>query len=351
MIILGIETSCDETAVALVTDQREILTHKILSQTEQHETCGGVIPEVAARAHLDHLDGLIDESLTETKVSLKEIDGIAVTAGPGLIGGLIVGVTTAKIIALTQNIPFIAVNHLAAHALTVRLTHQVDFPYLTLLVSGGHCQLLIVRSPLEFELLGETLDDAVGEAFDKTARLLDLPYPGGPPLEFLACSGNPTRFSFPRPLLHKKEIEFACSFSLSGLKTAVRQTVEKIKTETGALSDENRADCAASFQYTIGKILLDRLLNALNICRQRGIPLTAFVLSGGVAANLYLRTILEKAVEQEDLPFVAPPPALCTDNAVMIAWAGMEKQRLGRFDSLDFKPRPRWPLTDLRMDL
>ena len=343
MIILGIETSCDETSAAIVTDQREIRSNVLLTQLEIHSTCGGVIPEVAARAHLDHLNTVIEQALIEANLTLKDIDGIAATAGPGLIGGLIVGVTTAKAIALARNLPFLAINHLAGHALTVRLTDHVEFPYLLLLVSGGHCQLMVVNSPQDYDILGETLDDAVGEAFDKVAKLLDLPYPGGPEIEKLATHGNPKRFEFPHPLLQKKELKFACSFSLSGLKTAVRQTI----TNQNIHHFQDKADCAASFQCTIGEILKDRVLNALKVCQLRNIPITCFVVSGGVASNQYLRNILRHAVETQNLKFVAPPLKLCTDNAAMIAWAGVEKMQLNQIDDLKFAPQPRWPLKNL----
>ncbi|MGI4850926.1 MAG: tRNA (adenosine(37)-N6)-threonylcarbamoyltransferase complex transferase subunit TsaD [Janthinobacterium lividum] len=343
MIILGIETSCDETSAAVVTDQKEIRSNVLLTQLEIHSVCGGVIPEVAARAHLDHLNIVIDQALTDADLTLNDIDGIAATAGPGLIGGLIVGVTTAKSIALACRLPFLAVNHLAGHALTVRLTHDIEFPYLLLLVSGGHCQLMVVNSPQDYDILGETLDDAVGEAFDKVAKLLDLPYPGGPEIEKLAARGNPHRFNFPRPLLLKKEAEFVCSFSLSGLKTAVRQTVLNQK----IYDTQDKADCAASFQYTIGEILKNRVLNAIKVCHSRNIALDHFVVAGGVASNQYLRHVLCDAVQDQNLKFVAPPLNLCTDNAAMIAWAGIEKMHLNQIDDLGFAPQPRWPLIKL----
>jgi N6-L-threonylcarbamoyladenine synthase len=343
MLILGIETSCDETSAAIVSDRREILSNVLLTQLDQHIACGGVVPEVAARSHLDQLDSVIRHALKEADITLDKIDAVAATGGPGLIGGVIVGVTTAKTIALAKNIPFIAVNHLAGHALTARLTHDIVFPYLLLLVSGGHCQLMIVQSPLDYDILGETMDDAAGEAFDKTAKLLGIPYPGGPQIEKLAKQGDPLKFQFPRPLFHKKEPEFSCSFSFSGLKTAVRQTIEKL----GDLTEKTRADCAASFQYAVGEILANRTLNAMKKCRERNINLTHFVVAGGVAANEYLRQLLEKTAMSQNMKFVAPPLNLCTDNAAMIAWGGIEKMRLNQIDSLSFVPRPRWPLSEL----
>ena len=342
MLILGIETSCDETAAAIVSGERRILSNILLAQLDPHIQCGGVVPEVAARSHLDSLDSVIRRALAEADVTLDKIDAVAATGGPGLIGGVIVGVTTAKAISLALDIPFIAVNHLAGHALTARLTHNVAFPYLLLLVSGGHCQLVIVTSALDYCILGETVDDAVGEAFDKTARLLGLDYPGGPPVEKLARQGDPLRFSFPRPFFDKKAPEFSCTFSFSGLKTAVRKTVENL----GNLTDKDRADCAASFQYAIGEILKNRVLNGLQKCREMNVPLTSFVVAGGVAANQYVRQALEKVVMSQDLKFIAPPLNLCTDNAAMIAWGGIEKMRLHRMDSLSFVPRSRWPLAE-----
>ena len=343
MLILGIETSCDETSAAVVSDERKIMSNVLLAQLDPHIQCGGVVPEVAARSHLDSLDSVIRRALAEADVTLNDIDAVAATGGPGLIGGVIVGVTTAKAIALASNIPFIAVNHLAGHALTVRLTDDVAFPYLLLLVSGGHCQLVIVASPLDYRILGETMDDAVGEAFDKIAKLIGLDYPGGPHVEKLAQQGDPSRFPFPRPFFDKKDPEFSCAFSFSGLKTAVRRTLEKL----GNLTDKDRADCAASFQYTIGEILKNRVLNGLRKCRDMNIPLTGFVVAGGVAANRYLRQALEKIVVSQNLKFMAPPLDLCTDNAAMIAWGGIEKMRLHQVDSLSFVPRPRWPLVEL----
>ena len=344
--ILGIETSCDETSVAVVTSERQILSQVVVADLEIHQKYGGVVPEVAARAHLGILDTLIRQALCEAGLGWSDIQGVAATAGPGLIGGLVVGVTTAKALSLALDIPFLAVNHLAGHALTARLTHNVLFPYLLLLVSGGHCQLMVVMSPLDYRILGETLDDAVGEAFDKVAKILGLPYPGGPHVERLAQTGNPDRFLFPRPLVDRKEEALACSFSFSGLKTAVKRTVD-LMTQKGSLTDQDRADCAASFQHTVTEILKNRVSQGINLCRQHKIPLTACVVAGGVAANQGIRQVLKSLADHEDLPFVAPPVSLCTDNGAMIAWMGLEKMRLGKVDSLYFKPRPRWPLIEL----
>ncbi|MEN8236252.1 MAG: tRNA (adenosine(37)-N6)-threonylcarbamoyltransferase complex transferase subunit TsaD [Pseudomonadota bacterium] len=345
MQILGIETSCDETAVAIVTDQREIKANLMHSQLKEHASYGGVVPEVASRAHLDYLDGLIRQAMHEAGVGFSDLNGIAVTGGPGLIGGVMVGVMMAKSIAVVHDLPFLVVNHLAGHALTVRLTDDVAFPYLLLLVSGGHCQLLVVEESDRFRLLGTTMDDAVGEAFDKTARLLGFPYPGGPAIEKYATKGNPDAFAFPRPLVVRKAGRQASpfAFSFSGLKTAVRQTIEAIK----PLSEQKIADVCASFQAAVGDILLNRTENALQWCRDNAPQVDKLVVAGGVAANQYLRGRLQAVVRQHQVAFYAPPVALCTDNGAMIAWAGIEKLQKSQVDSLDFAPRPRWPLEEL----
>ena len=337
MRVLGIETSCDETAVAIVeaaADGRpvgRILSNVVYSQLTEHRRFGGVVPEIAARAHLERLDGLVADALAEAKLGLADLDGIAATGGPGLIGGVMVGVMTAKAMAFAHDKPFLAVNHLEGHALSVRLTEEVTFPYLLLLVSGGHCQLLTVRGPGDFTRLGTTIDDAVGECFDKTAKLLNLGFPGGPAVEKAAHGGDPQRFQLPRPMWRKP----GCDFSFSGLKTAVRQTVEKLP----AADARGISDLCASFQRTVGDVLADRCANALALA-----PASTLVVAGGVAANLYLRGRLETLAAQHGARLVAPPVKLCTDNGAMIAWAGLERLWLGRTDTLDFRPRPRWPL-------
>ena len=336
MLILGIETSCDETAAALVDDTRTIRADLVLSQTELHTPFGGIVPEIAARAHLEHLDGMIGRALKEAGVSVADLDGVAATGGPGLIGGVIVGVMTGKAIALAARKPFLAINHLEGHALSPRLSHDVAFPYLLLLVSGGHCQLLIVEGVGRYRRLGTTIDDAAGEAFDKTAKLLGLGYPGGPAVERAARSGDPARFAFPRPLKGRP----GCDFSFAGLKTAVRQAAEA----AGDLSPQLVADMAASFQQAVADSLADRTGRALEIFRQRHPEGTALVVAGGVAANTLLRERLTRLAAEHGLDFIAPPLKLCTDNAAMIAWAGVERLRLGLVDGLDFSPRPRWPL-------
>ncbi len=339
MIVLGIETSCDETAVAVVSANRRVLAERVLSQLAEHRAYGGVVPEIAARSHLDHLDRLIAETMTEAELTFAELAGVAATAGPGLIGGVIVGVMTAKAIAAAQGLPFLAVNHLEGHALTARLTDGVAFPYLLLLVSGGHCQLLVVEEVGRYRRLGATLDDAAGEAFDKVAKLLGLDYPGGPAVERWAATGDPKRFDLPRPLVGRP----GCDFSFSGLKTAVRHTVET----AGPLDDSMRADLAAAFQARVAETLSDRTRRALRQCRDERTALTALIAAGGVAANTALRTALAAVAADAALPLVAPPPRLCTDNGAMIAWAGIERLRLGLTDGFDFAPRPRWPLEEM----
>jgi N6-L-threonylcarbamoyladenine synthase len=335
MLVLGIETSCDETAVALVKEDQTILINLVSSQIKDHEPYGGVVPEVAARAHLNMLDHLIQQALAQTQVSWKDIDGIAATTGPGLIGGVIVGTMMAKALAAYHHKPFLAINHLEGHALTARLTYPLSFPYLLLLASGGHCQLLLVENVGHYELLGQTLDDAAGEAFDKTAKLLGLPYPGGPSLEKAALQGNPFRFSFPKPLCHKP----GCDFSFSGLKTAVRQHVQTLH---HPLSSHDISDIAASFQYTVAEVLVNRCHHALMLVKNKNV--SHLVVAGGVAANQYIRQHLLTLSQTHGVTFIAPPLSLCTDNAAMIAWVGIEKLRLSQIDSLDFAPRPRWPL-------
>lgn len=342
-IILGIETSCDETAVAIVTEKKELLANLILSQRE-HEAFGGVVPEIAARAHLTHIDLLVREALKESGLTFKDLDAVAVTAGPGLIGGLLVGVMTAKAIAAVHKLPLIAVNHLEGHALTVRLNDDVPFPYLLLLVSGGHCQLLVVEGVGQYKQLGTTLDDAIGECFDKTAKLLGLGYPGGPAVEKLAeeCidrSRALERYPLPAPMVGKDN----CDFSFSGLKTAVRRTVDKLP---DVIPRQAAADICCSFQHSVSKVINDRTERALKkyLALHPSHKNPALVVAGGVAANKTLRQGLEELGAKYNVRFVAPPLKLCTDNAAMIAWAGMERLLLGMTDPPDFPVFPRWPL-------
>lgn len=344
MIVLGIETSCDETAVAVVDDHPRplIRANLIHAQLEEHAPYGGVVPEIAARAHLDHIEGLVRRALAEAGTTVDQLDGVAAAAGPGLIGGLIVGSMTAKGIAWAGRKPFIAVNHLEAHALAVRLSHDVGFPYLLLLVSGGHTQLLVCAGIGRYRQLGASRDDAAGEAFDKTAKLLGLDYPGGPAIERAARGGNPARFAVPRPLKGRE----GCDFSFSGLKTGVRQIIA----DRGPFSPEETADLAAAIELAICESLLDRTANAVAWFRRHHPEGTSLVAAGGVAANLRLRERLAALAESAGLAFVAPPVALCTDNGAMIAWAGLERLRLGLVDGLDAPVHPRWPLDLAAMD-
>ena len=343
LTVLGIETSCDETAAAVVTGRGEILANLVLSQLDEHRPYGGVVPEIAARSHLDHIDRLVEEAMAEAGLAFADLDGVAATAGPGLIGGVFVGVMTAKAIALAWDKPFLAVNHLEGHALSVRLSDRLDFPYLLLLVSGGHCQLLAVEGVGRYRRLGGTIDDALGEAFDKTAKLLGLGYPGGPAVERAAESGNPDAVALPRPMLGRQGLDF----SFSGLKTAVRQAAEKAGVLEGAGDDRKRADLAAAFQAAVADVLADRCGKALDLFNSEYGKPGPLVVAGGVAANRFLRARLEAVAGQAGSRLVAPPLKLCTDNAAMIAWAGVERLALGLTDPLDFAARPRWPLESL----
>jgi N6-L-threonylcarbamoyladenine synthase len=336
MIVLGLETSCDETAVALVDDQRRILAHRLITQLDEHKLYGGVVPEIAARAHLDHIDSLVKGACTDASLKLADVDGFAATCGPGLIGGVMVGAMMGKAFALALGKPFLAINHLEAHALTARLTDNVQFPFLLLLISGGHCQLLAVEDVGRYKLYGSTIDDAVGEAFDKVAKLLGLGFPGGPKVEALAATGDAKRFPLPQPMLGRD----GCDFSFSGLKTAVRQLVQS----QPDANEQTKADIAASFQRVVGACLADRVGRAITMFQQDFGPDRPLVVAGGVAANQVLRASLEAVAAKHGMPLVAPPPKLCTDNGAMVAWAGLEKLRLGRIDTLDVPPRPRWPL-------
>lgn len=340
-IVLGIETSCDETAAALVRADRRVLAAPLFSQLAEHAPYGGVVPEIAARAHVEKLDLLVAEAMREAGVGFGQLAGIAATAGPGLIGGLMVGLLTAKTLAMVHGLPLLAINHLEAHALTARLVADVEFPYLLLLVSGGHCQLVAVEGVGRYRRLGTTIDDAVGEAFDKVAKMLGLGYPGGPAVETLARQGDPLRFAFPRPLRGNR----SCDFSFSGLKTAVRHQILALGPAAGAA--QTRADLCAGFQAAAGDVLVDRAVRAMRQLRAAHPACRALVVAGGVAANRYLRQRLEVAATGEGMQLVAPPLALCTDNAVMVAWAGIERLRLATADDQAVAARPRWPLEEL----
>jgi N6-L-threonylcarbamoyladenine synthase len=340
LTVLGIETSCDETSVAVVGDRPRplIRANLVRSQLAEHAPYGGVVPEIAARAHLDHIDGLIGRALAEADIRVDQLDAVAAAAGPGLIGGLIVGSMAAKGLAWAAGKPFIAINHLEAHALAARLSPGVGFPYLLLLVSGGHTQLLACAGVGRYRLLGTSRDDAAGEAFDKTAKLLGLGYPGGPAIERAARDRNPARFALPRPLKGRA----GCDFSFSGLKTAVRQIVA----DAGPFGPEATADLAAAVELAICDTLVDRTANALAWFRRHYPAGESLVAAGGVAANLRLRARLAALAASSGLAFVAAPVELCTDNGAMIAWAGLERLRLGLTDGLDAPVRPRWPLGD-----
>ena len=345
LTVLGIETSCDETAAAVVRrgadGAPEILAETLLSQIEDHRPYEGVVPEIAARAHLDHLDGLIGRAMAATGLGFGDLDGVAATAGPGLIGGVMVGATMAKAIAAAAGKPFLAVNHLEGHALSASLTGPVDFPFLLLLVSGGHCQLLLVRGVGRYRRLGTTVDDAVGEAFDKVAKLLDLGYPGGPAIESAAAGAkDPARFALPRPMRGRP----GCDFSFSGLKTAVYNRLRALEADP---APADAADMAAAFQEAVADVLIERTRNGLSMIQEEEPALRRLVVAGGVAANRRLRYAFEHLCAEEKLALFVPPQRYCTDNAAMIAWAGVERLALGLTSPLDFAPRPRWPLDSL----
>lgn len=343
--VLGIESSCDETATAVLAPDGRILAEAVLSQLGEHAPFGGVVPEIAARAHLAYLPTQIQGVMDRAGLKFPDLGGVAASAGPGLIGGLIVGSQVAKGIALAHHLPYVAVNHLEAHALTARLPGLAEggapFPYLLLLVSGGHCQCVAVEGVGRHTRLGGTVDDAAGEAFDKVAKLMGLGWPGGPALEKLAAEGDPRRFDLPRPMLGRE----GCMFSFSGLKTAVAQTVGRLG--DGALARRDAADIAASFQAAVTDVMADRATQAMRMMRVRAPEARLLVVAGGVAANGAIRAALAAAVQREGFTLLAPPIRLCTDNAVMVAWAAIERLRLGLADSLDFAPRPRWPLDSL----
>ncbi|MFU8824411.1 tRNA (adenosine(37)-N6)-threonylcarbamoyltransferase complex transferase subunit TsaD [Yoonia sp.] len=339
LTVLGIESSCDDTAAAVVRGH-DVLSSIVYGQTALHADFGGVVPEVAARAHAEKLDHCIEEALAQSGLSLADVDAIAVTAGPGLIGGVLSGVMCAKGLAAATGLPLIGVNHLAGHALTPRLTDQVAYPYLMLLVSGGHCQFLIVAGPDEYQRLGGTIDDAPGEAFDKTARILGLSQPGGPAVETAGTNGNPKAFDLPRPLLNQP----GCDMSFSGLKTAILRARDGVIAANGGLTRQDQADLSASFQAAIADVLVEKTRRALAIYLALNPSQPCFAIAGGVAANQAIRSRLMQLCTALDTVFVAPPLALCTDNAAMIAYAGAELLTKGQRDDLTLSARPRWPL-------
>ncbi len=338
-LILGLESSCDDTAAALLRG-RDVLSSVVMGQNNLHAAYGGVVPEIAARAHAERLDICVEQALDEAGVTLAQLDAVAVTAGPGLIGGVLSGVMLAKGLATGLGKPLIGVNHLAGHALTPRLTDGLSYPYLMLLVSGGHCQFLIVRGPRDFTRLGGTIDDAPGEAFDKTARILGLPQPGGPSVEAEAQKGDEKRFRFPRPLLDRE----GCDLSFSGLKTAILRQRDSLIAVQGGLTTQDRADICAGFQAAVRDVLMEKTRRAIAAYLDETPEQPALAVAGGVAANQMLRAGLETVCRQEGLTFTAPPLRLCTDNAAMIAYAGGELLALGLTDDMSLAARPRWPL-------
>jgi N6-L-threonylcarbamoyladenine synthase len=344
LTILGLESTCDDTAAAVVREaasEGRILSSVVQGQGVLHEAFGGVVPEIAARAHAERIDLVTEAALAGAKVGLNEIDAIAVSAGPGLIGGVLSGVMFAKGLSAGAGLPLIGVNHLAGHALTPRLTDDLAYPYLMLLVSGGHCQFLVVRGPDDYIRLGGTIDDAPGEAFDKTARMLGLPQPGGPSVEGTAALGNPDRFDFPRPLLDRP----GCDLSFSGLKTAVLRARNAVLRE-GGLTEQDRTDLCAGFQAAVRDVLAEKTRRAVALYLAENPVTPALAVAGGVAANATIRVALESVAEEAGLTFVAPPLELCTDNAAMIGWAGLELYRMGIRSDLSLSARPRWPLDE-----
>ena len=350
VLCLGIESSCDETSAAIVDSDRNILSHIIYSQIPEHQKYGGVVPELAARAHILAIDEVIKQTLDKAGKTINDIDVIAATAGPGLIGGVLVGWMTATGIAQSTNKPLVAVNHLEGHALVPRLcatladgankNASVEFPYLLMLASGGHCQILLVRGVGQYELIGQTLDDSAGEAFDKVAKMLGLGYPGGPIVDMRAQSGNSHAFDFPRPLCDKP----GCDFSFSGIKTAARTFLDRAGQP---LSDEFINDFCASFQASVVDCIVNRLTNAMRDERVLVAQPKTLVVAGGVAKNSAIRSAMESLATKFNMTFAAPPMNLCTDNGAMIAWAGLENWRVGKIVTEPVAPRPRWPLTEL----
>lgn len=350
ILCLGIESSCDETSAAIVDSDRNVLAHIIYSQIPEHQKYGGVVPELAARAHILAIDDVVRQTLDKANKTIDDIDVVAATAGPGLIGGVLVGWMAATGIAQATGKPLVAVNHLEGHALVPRLcatladgtnkNTAIEFPYLLMLASGGHCQILLVRGVGQYEMIGQTLDDSAGEAYDKVAKMLGLGYPGGPVVDARAKSGNPKAFDFPRPLCDKP----GCDFSFSGIKTAARTFISRAEQP---FSDEYINDFCASFQAAVVDCIVNRLKNALSDSRVRGHKPKTLVVAGGVAKNSAIRAAMEKLASEYNMQFAAPPMNLCTDNGAMIAWAGLENYKVGKVVKEPVAPRPRWPLTEL----
>lgn len=334
--ILGIESSCDDSAAAIIDENGNILSNIVISQLEEHAPYLGVVPEIAARSHMQNIEYCILKALSDAELTFDDISAVAATTGPGLIGGVIVGTMFAKTICAAKKIPFISINHLEGHALTARLTNQVQYPYLLLLASGGHCQFIAIEGLGKYHMLGATLDDAAGEVFDKVAKMLNMGYPGGPIVEKTALNGDKDKFKLPLSMTNRP----GCDMSFSGLKTAVLRIVQENKPVT----EEFKADICASFQHTIATIFAKRSSNAIKLFQEK-FDSNDFVLSGGVAANTYIRKYLSETLKKHNFNLICPPINLCTDNAVMIAYAGLERFKLELFDKLDTCPKARWPLS------
>lgn len=341
--ILGIESSCDDTGVAIVSSPRRILSNVVISQNSEHQYFNGIVPEIAARAHIENLNKATIAAL-QNSINIESIDAVAATCGPGLISGVIAGSMFAKALSSVLKKPFIAINHLEGHALTIRLTNNIQYPYLLLIMSGGHSQFIMVRGLGKYTILGQTLDDAIGETFDKVAKMLKLPFPGGVEIEKRALNGNPLKYSLPKPMIYKD----SCNMSFSGLKTAIRLLIEKLN---NSLDTTTVNDIAASFQYTIGVILKSKILSAIKLYEKKLEQVTMksnkVVISGGVASNQYLRDILKSEVELKNYRFFFPPKQLCTDNAAMIAYAGLERFIKGITNDLNFQPRDKWSIEEV----
>ncbi len=347
MLVLGIESSCDETAMAILDENKKILSHIVVSQIDIHKNFGGVVPEIATRNHLDIIDQLFKETIKKAKIKPENLSAIAATTGPGLIGGLIVGTIFAKTLASVLQKPFIAVNHLEAHALTSRLTNNLEFPFVLLLVSGGHCQILEVRGVGKYTKIGETIDDALGECFDKVAQMIGLQYPGGPKIEEFAKHGNEDRFKFSKPLIDntgkKRDEGLKYNFSFSGLKTCVKYELAK----QNSISLQDKYDICASFQKTVLAILEDRLKNLFEKYKEENTFFNKLVIAGGVSANQYIKSNLSLFCKNYNYEVITPPLNLCTDNGVMVAWAGLERFRLGLISDIKTSPMARWDLESL----